>query len=50
VKDVYPTDPPSALGRFDPARLLKVQQIYIQTGVIQTAVPVDQLYSNDFVS
>jgi NitT/TauT family transport system substrate-binding protein len=50
VKDVYPTDPPGALGRFDPARLLKVQQIYLKTGVIQTAVPVGELYSNDFVS
>jgi NitT/TauT family transport system substrate-binding protein len=50
VKDVYPTDPPSALGRFDPARLQKVQDRYIANNVIQTAVPVGELYTNDFVS
>jgi NitT/TauT family transport system substrate-binding protein len=49
VKDVYPTDPPSALGRFDPARLRKVEQLYLANGIIQTAVPVEELYTNDFV-
>jgi NitT/TauT family transport system substrate-binding protein len=47
---VYPADPPGSLGRFDPARLLKVQHSYIENDVIQTAVPVEELYSNEFVS
>ena len=50
VADVYPTDPPGNLGRFDPERLRKVQQSYIANRIIQTAVPVGELYSNDFVS
>jgi NitT/TauT family transport system substrate-binding protein len=50
AKDVWPTDPPADLGRFDPKRLLKVQHSYIENDVIQTAVPVEELFSNDFVS
>jgi NitT/TauT family transport system substrate-binding protein len=50
AKDVWPTEPPAELGRFDPARLAKVQHSYIENDVIQTAVPVEELYSNEFVS
>ncbi len=50
VRDVYPATPPSSLGKFDPARLDKVQKSYLENGVIQTATPVSDLYTNDFVS
>lgn len=47
---VYPTTPPSALGRFDPARLEATQKFYLDNEIIRTAVPVGELYTNDFVS
>ncbi len=47
--DVYPPVPPLTLGRFDPARLAAVQKFYLANGIIQTAVPVAELYSNAFV-
>jgi NitT/TauT family transport system substrate-binding protein len=50
VTDVYHTDPPSALGRFDPDRLRKVQKFYIENHIIESAVPIDDLYTNEFVS
>jgi NitT/TauT family transport system substrate-binding protein len=49
VSDVYYTDPISALGRFDPARLKTVQTFYIDNNIIQKAVPISDLYTNDFV-
>lgn len=50
VADVYRTDPPSALGRFDPERLRTVQQFYLDNKIIQRAVPIDDLYTNQFVT
>jgi NitT/TauT family transport system substrate-binding protein len=49
VSDCYHTEPLSDLGRFDPERLRKVQQFYLDNKIIQTAVPVADLYTNDFV-
>jgi NitT/TauT family transport system substrate-binding protein len=49
VADVYPPIPPLTLGRFDPARLEAVEKFYLANGIIQTAVPVAELYSNAFV-
>jgi NitT/TauT family transport system substrate-binding protein len=48
--EVYPTDPPAALGRFDPARLEATQRFYLDNEIVRTAVPVTNLYSNDFVN
>jgi len=50
VTDVYHTDPPSALGRFDPQRLRTVQDFYLKNRIIQTAIPIADLYTNAFVS
>jgi NitT/TauT family transport system substrate-binding protein len=50
VTQVYATDPPSALGTFDPARLRTVQKFYLENKIIQKAVPVDELYTNAFVT
>ncbi|HVZ50869.1 MAG TPA: ABC transporter substrate-binding protein [Pseudolabrys sp.] len=49
VTQVYATTPASALGTFDPARLKKVQAFYVQNNIIQSAVPVEDLYTNQFV-
>ncbi|MCK9913969.1 ABC transporter substrate-binding protein [Microbacteriaceae bacterium K1510] len=49
VKDVYATEPASALGTFDPKRLATVQKFYVENQIIQKAVPVEDLYTNDFV-
>jgi NitT/TauT family transport system substrate-binding protein len=48
--DCYRTDPPSALGKFDPQRLATVQKFYLDNGIIHEAVPVSDLYTNQFVS
>lgn len=50
VTDVYRTQPPSALGRFDPERLRTVQEFYVKNRIVQNAVPIDDLYTNAFVS
>jgi hypothetical protein len=50
VTDVYHTDPPSPLGRFGPQRLRTVQDFYFKNRIIQTRVPIDDLYTNTFVS
>lgn len=49
VTQVYVTTPASALGAFDPARLKTVQKFYLENNIIQKAVPVDELYTNEFV-
>ncbi len=50
VAEVYATNPPSALGTFDPARLQTVQKFYLDNKIIQKAVPIDELYTNEFVT
>lgn len=49
VQNVYATEPASALGTFDPKRITTVQKFYLENQIIQTAVPVADLYTNDFV-
>ncbi|HEY7245327.1 MAG TPA: ABC transporter substrate-binding protein [Xanthobacteraceae bacterium] len=39
----------STIGAMDPQRLAKLQHFYKQEGFIETELPVDQLYSNDFI-
>lgn len=46
---VYATTPPSALGSFDPARIKTVEQFYLENKIIESAVPVADLYTNQFV-
>jgi NitT/TauT family transport system substrate-binding protein len=48
--EVYPTDPASALGRFDADRLRATQRFYLDNEIVRTAVPVEDLFSNDFVA
>jgi NitT/TauT family transport system substrate-binding protein len=49
VTDVYPVVPPLLLGQFDPKRLATVQRFYVDNKIIETAVPVGELYINAFV-
>jgi NitT/TauT family transport system substrate-binding protein len=37
------------LGAMDPQRLSNLQRFYKQQGFIETELPVDQLYSNEFI-
>src|ERR1700730_1482406 len=39
----------STIGAMDPERLAKLQHFYKQEGFIEAELPVDQLYSNDFI-
>lgn len=46
---VYPEAENQPLGAFDPKRITKVQAFYVDNGIVQTAVPIEDLYTNDFV-
>ncbi|MFL9824043.1 ABC transporter substrate-binding protein [Rhodoplanes sp. SY1] len=46
---VYRTDDPAELGKLDPKRIAAVQKFYVDNGIVQTAVPVAELYTNQFV-
>lgn len=46
---VYPEGENQPLGAFDPERIAKVQAFYVDNGIVQEAVPVEDLYTNDFV-
>jgi NitT/TauT family transport system substrate-binding protein len=39
----------STLGAMDPQRLTNLQHFYTQQGFIEAELPVDALYSNDFI-
>jgi NitT/TauT family transport system substrate-binding protein len=45
---VYPEAANQPLGAFDPERIAKVQAFYVDSGIVQTAVPVKDLYTNEF--
>lgn len=45
---IYPEAEGQPLGSFDPARIEAVQKFYVDAGIVTTAVPVEDLYSNDF--
>ncbi|GKY89394.1 ABC transporter substrate-binding protein [Sinisalibacter aestuarii] len=46
---IYPEGENQPLGAFDPERIAAVQAFYVESGIVQTAVPVDELYTNDFI-
>ena len=50
VKDVYRTDPPSALGKLDAKRFKTVQQFYLNAKIISSTSPIDSLFTNQFLS
>jgi len=49
VTQVYQTTPPDALGKFDPSLLKVFQEFYLKNKIISSTVPVEDLYTNEFV-
>lgn len=49
AQKVYPEVEGQPLGAFDPERIKAVQDFYLGQGIVQTAVPVEDLYTNEFV-
>lgn len=47
--NVWAVAKPADLGRFDPQRLAKMQKIYLANELIEKAVPIPELYTNEFV-
>lgn len=50
VSQVYATPEGVAFGSFDPERLAAVQKFYLDNGIVRAAVPIEDLYTNDFVA
>lgn len=46
---LYPTENGLPLGAFNPERIASVQTFYVDSGIVQSAVPVEDLYTNSFV-
>lgn len=46
---VYPAAEGFELGMFDPERIRAVQDFYLANDLVQTAVPIEDLYTNAFV-
>ncbi|KUJ82722.1 nitrate ABC transporter substrate-binding protein [Ruegeria marisrubri] len=46
---IYAEGENQKLGTFDPARIEAVQDFYFDSGIVQTAVPVADLYTNEFI-
>lgn len=49
-KLVYPTANPADLGKFDEARMARVQKFYVDNGIVQTAVPIKDTFTNAMIS
>jgi NitT/TauT family transport system substrate-binding protein len=47
---IYPAGAHGPRGTFDPERIAKVQAFYVDNGIVQTAVPVEELFTNQFVA
>ncbi len=50
VESVYAPAEGRALGRFDEAQLQQIQDFYMANEIISTAVPIADVYTNDFVA
>ncbi|MDQ0316491.1 ABC transporter substrate-binding protein [Amorphus orientalis] len=47
---VYPVASMDDLGKVDPQRLKDVQDFYVEHGIVRTATPLGELYTNEFVN
>ncbi|MEM7491239.1 MAG: ABC transporter substrate-binding protein [Pseudomonadota bacterium] len=47
---VYPAAEGLPFGAFDPERLKAAQDFYLEAGIVREAVPIEDLYTNDFVA
>jgi len=45
---IYPEGENQPLGTFNPDRIKAVQDFYVGAGLVRTAVPVEELYTNEF--
>ncbi|MCA0206310.1 ABC transporter substrate-binding protein [Pararhodobacter sp.] len=50
VESVYAPAEGRPLGAFDEAQLQEIQDFYMENEIIATAVPISEVYTNDFVS
>ena len=50
AEKVYPPAEGVAFGGFDPERLAAVQKFYLEHNIVTTAVPIEDLYTNEFVA
>ncbi|MBV7396382.1 ABC transporter substrate-binding protein [Mameliella sediminis] len=46
---IYPEGENQPLGTFNPERIKAVQTFYVDNGIVRNAVPIEDLYTNDFV-
>ncbi|WP_323765163.1 ABC transporter substrate-binding protein [Marinovum sp.] len=46
---IYPEGENQPLGAFSEERIKAVQAFYVDNGLVRTAVPVDELYTNEFI-
>ncbi|MEM9049545.1 MAG: ABC transporter substrate-binding protein [Pseudomonadota bacterium] len=46
---IYPEGDDQPLGSFKPDRIAEVQAFYLESGIVRDAVPVEDLYTNQFV-
>ncbi|MGE0627610.1 MAG: ABC transporter substrate-binding protein [Hyphomicrobiaceae bacterium] len=46
---VYKTANPADLGKFDEARLTRVQKFYVDNRIVSKAVPIKDTYTNQFI-
>ena len=50
TEKVYPPAEGVPFGGFDPERLAAVQKFYMENSIVTAAVPIEDLYTNDFVA
>jgi NitT/TauT family transport system substrate-binding protein len=50
AEKVYPPADGIPFGGFDPDRIAAAQKFYVENDIVRTAVPVEDLYTNDFVA
>jgi NitT/TauT family transport system substrate-binding protein len=49
VELVYATAPGAKLGQFDAVRMAAVQKFYVDSKIVETAVPIAETFTNEFV-
>ena len=47
---IYAVNDRPDFGSFDPARIAAVGRFYLEHGIVQKAVPVEDTYTNEFVA
>ena len=49
IAAVYASKTPADLGKFDVERMTKVQKFYVDNGIVQTAVPIADTFTNAMI-